>query len=125
MDNLNELLDLKNTEFVNFTGTAVYRSAFVSGISKPSFLNLGQVSGIAELLVNGKSCGVKWYGRRVFQVATVLNAGKNNIEIRVITSMGNYMKTLTGNPTAQKFTVQKAKDQPIQSMGLIGPVTLY
>jgi hypothetical protein len=39
--------------------------------------------------------------------------------------MGNYMKTLTDNKTAQKFTNQKTKDQPIQSMGLIGPVTLY
>jgi hypothetical protein len=39
--------------------------------------------------------------------------------------MGNYMKTLTDNPTAQKFTVRGTKDQPIQSMGLIGPVTLY
>jgi hypothetical protein len=39
--------------------------------------------------------------------------------------MGNYLKTLTENETAQKFTVLKTKNQPIQSMGLIGPVTLY
>jgi len=43
----------------------------------------------------------------------------------VTTTMGNYMKTLTDNPTAQKFTVLKTKDQPIQSMGLAGPVTIY
>ena len=47
------------------------------------------------------------------------------IEIRVATTMGNYMKTLKDNPTAQKYTVLKTKNQPIQSMGLIGPVTLY
>ena len=39
--------------------------------------------------------------------------------------MGNYMKTLTDNKTAQKFTVLKSKDQPIQSMGLVGPVSVY
>ena len=45
--------------------------------------------------------------------------------MHVTTSMGNYMKTLTDNPTAQKFTVLKNKNQPIQSMGMLGPVTLY
>ena len=29
------------------------------------------------------------------------------------------------NLTAQKFTVLKSKDQPIRSMGLVGPVTMY
>ena len=35
------------------------------------------------------------------------------------------MKTLKNNPTAQKWTNTKNKVQPIQSMGLVGPVTLY
>ena len=39
--------------------------------------------------------------------------------------MGNYMKSLTGNPIAQYWTNEKNKVQPIQSMGLIGPVTMY
>jgi hypothetical protein len=47
------------------------------------------------------------------------------MEIGVITTMGNYMKTLTDNPTAQKFTVLTTKNQPLQPMGLLGPVTMY
>jgi hypothetical protein len=39
--------------------------------------------------------------------------------------MGNYMKSLTDNPIAQDWTNEKTKNQPLQSMGLIGPVTLY
>lgn len=39
--------------------------------------------------------------------------------------MGNYMKSLTDNPIAQYWTNEKNKIQPLQSMGLIGPVTLY
>jgi len=45
--------------------------------------------------------------------------------VKVATSMGNYMKTLKDNPVAQYWTNEKRKDQPIQSMGLIGPVTIY
>jgi hypothetical protein len=120
---MNELTDLKDTEYVNFTGTAVYRKKINKG--KQNFINLGKVCGVAELFVNGQSCGVKWYGNRICNLTNLLKEGPNEIEVRVTTSMGNYMKTLTDNETAQKFTVKKNKNQPIQSMGLIGPVTLY
>lgn len=119
------LKDLKETEMVTFTGTVIYRKKFEATGMKSVILNLGQVYGVSEVLVNGKSCGVKWYGRRIYEITTLVQSGLNDLEIRVTTTMGNYMKTLTDNPTAQKFTVLKTKDQPIQSMGLVGPVTLY
>ncbi len=55
----------------------------------------------------------------------LLQNGNNTIEIKVITVMGNYLKQLKDNPVAQYWTNEKRKDQPIQSMGLIGPVTIY
>jgi hypothetical protein len=119
------LKDLKETEFVNFTGTVIYRKKFEPGLLNPVVLNLGQVFGVSEVSVNGKLCGVKWYGKRIYDISPYLQPCINDLEIRVTTTMGNYMKTLTDNPTAQKFTVLKTKDQPIQSMGLIGPVTIY
>lgn len=39
--------------------------------------------------------------------------------------MGNYMKSLTDNPIAQKWTNNPRRPQPAQSMGLVGPVTIY
>ena len=122
---MDELKDLKDTDFVNFTGTVIYRHKIETDIAKPTFINLGKVWGVSEVLINGKNCGVKWYGNRIYKIAEFLQSGSNEIEIRVITTMGNYMKTLTDNPTAQKFTVLKTKNQPIQSMGLLGPVTIY
>ncbi len=119
------LKDLKDTDFVNFTGTAVYKQKLDSDNQKTTFLNLGQVYGVSEVFINEKSCGVKWYGNRIYNIAPFLQKGSNDLEIRVTTTMGNYMKTLTDNPTAQKFTNKKTKEQPIQSMGLVGPVTLY
>jgi hypothetical protein len=122
---MNPLKDIKETDFVNFTGTAVYKKKIDTGDMKTTFLNLGQVYGVSEVLVNGKSCGIKWYGKRIYNITPFLQKGSNDLEILVTTTMGNYMKTLTDNKTAQKFTVLKTKDQPIQSMGMVGPVTIY
>lgn len=119
------LKDIKETDFVNFTGTAIYRKKMDCTDLKTTFLNLGQVYGVSEVFLNGKSCGIKWYGRRIHNITSFLQKGTNDIEIRVTTTMGNYMKTLKENKTAQRFTVLKTKDQPIQSMGLVGPVTVY
>lgn len=122
---MNQLQDLKETEYSSFTGTVIYRIKTTAGDHIPEYLNLGKVWGVSEVSVNGKACGVKWYGNRIYKIGALMQKGENELEIRVITTMGNYMKTLTDNPTAQKFTVLRTKDQPIQSMGLIGPVTLY
>ena len=81
--------------------------------------------GLSELSVNGINCGMQWYGRRIYAVDGKMKKGKNSIEVKVTTTMGNYMKTLKDNPVAQYWTNEKRKDQPVQSMGLVGPVTLY
>jgi hypothetical protein len=120
------LKDLKDyPEFVSFSGTAIYRGSLqVPDKSQVNYLNLGKVHGISELIVNGKSLGVQWYGRRIFPINDVIQNGNNTIEVKVTTSMGNYMKTLKDNAVAQYWTNERRKDQPIQSMGLVGPVTL-
>ena len=117
-------VDLKETDFVNFTGTVVYRTSFEVKNPGEHILNLGKVWGINELYVNGQSCGVKWFGYRIYDIAELLRPGTNQLEVRVVTNMGNYMRTLTDNETAQKFTAGR-KEQLVQSMGMVGPVTLY
>ena len=120
------LQDLKDMpDFINFSGTVIYRNRINIDNPKAVFLNLGKVYGLSEFKINGNDCGVKWYGRRIYSVGKFLTAGANTIEIKVVTTMGNYMKSLTGNPIAQYWTNEKTKIQPLQSMGLIGPVTMY
>ncbi|MDD3062484.1 MAG: glycosyl hydrolase [Massilibacteroides sp.] len=121
-----KLIDLKDSpQYVKFCGTAIYRKTI--SISSPTdiALNLGSVQGVCELFVNGTSCGVKWYGRRIYSITDLLVKGDNNIEVHVITTMGNYMKTLTDNKIAQKWINRKNAVQADQPMGLIGPVSLY
>jgi hypothetical protein len=123
MDTLQDLKDMPDN--IHFSGTVIYRNSIKIDDPETAVLNLGKVYGLSELKVNGKDCGVKWFGRRIFLIGEYLTAGANTIEIKVVTTMGNYMKSLTDNPIAQYWTNEKNKIQQLQSMGLIGPVTLY
>ncbi len=123
MEKLTDLKDLD--DFVHFSGTVIYRNSFRAADSGPVIMNLGKMYGTSELRINGISCGVKWYGRRIWEITDYITPGDNLIEVCVTTSMGNYMKSLTDNPTAQYWTNEGRKTQPLQSMGMTGPVSYY
>ncbi|HUX96189.1 MAG TPA: glycosyl hydrolase [Bacteroidales bacterium] len=125
--NIDILTDLRDTiEYVSFAGTVRYTNSFnVKNPSSKTYLNAGKVYGLCGAVLNGKDLGIRWYGRRIFDITDHIKEGANKLEIKVVTSMGNYMKSLTGNPIAQYWTNEKNKVQPLQSMGLLGPVTIY
>ena len=121
---LNQLVDLKETSFVNFMGDITYRTTLELGEEIPQYINLGKVYDVCELTVNGVSCGVQWYGERIYEVGKMLHPGKNTIEIKVTTLMGNYMQIeLKDNPTVQHFMIKR--NVPLVSLGLVGPVKVY
>lgn len=124
---MDKLKDLKDTQdYVNFSGKVTYKNSIdLKSGEEIKYLNLGKVYGISKVKINGKEAGIEWYGTRIFPIAGLLKSGVNTIEIMVITVMGNYMKTLKDNVVAQYWTNEKRKDQPLQSMGLVGPVTIY
>ena len=111
---MDKLQDLKETEYVSFTGTVTYRIKTTAGEIIPQ-LNLPG-GGVAEVLSQWKVMRVKWYGNRIYKIGELLHEGSNDIEIRVIT-MGNYMKApLTILRSSIRFGNQ---DQP-SVVGLIG-----
>ena len=121
------LFDLKDhPETQHFAGTIVYRKTIPMDTLNPCVLDLGLVEGISEVFVNGQSAGVKYYGRRQYDISNLLREGENNLEIRVTTTLGNYLKTLTKeeNPTTWIYVNHPKRDQPLQPTGLIGPVKL-
>jgi len=126
-DKMYVLEDLKNTKWVDFTGTAVYRKKISVGEVKRTILNLGKVYGISEVKVNGSDCGVTWFGHRLYDITDRLKTGENEIEVCVVTTMGNYLMKFVGeNKVLQRWLARPGRaPQPIQSMGLAGPVTLY
>jgi hypothetical protein len=123
------LNDLRNTQYIDFTGAAVYTRKFHLAAlpARRAVLNLGKVWGVAEISINGKNCGATWYGRRLYDLSGKLKAGENELEVKVVTTMGNYVQTLKDeNKIAEKWTARPGRaPQPKQSMGMGGPVTLY
>jgi hypothetical protein len=124
---MDELRDLKeNPGWVNFCGTIVYRNNFMlDDKTKFEWLNLGKVFGVSELFINGVNVGTKWYGRRTYRVKDLLKNGNNSLEISTTTTMGNYLKSQADNPIGQFWTNEGRTIQPLQSLGILGPVTLY
>ena len=126
------LFDLKVSEtYQHFCGTIVYRKLLLgSWTSCPrntAILDLGLVEGVSEVFVNGQSAGIQYFGRRIYDLTDYLQNGTNDLEIRVTTIMGNYLKTFSReeNPTTWVYVNHPKREQPLQPMGLLGPVRLY
>ena len=126
------LFDLKDNEaYQHFCGTIIYHKTINCGRdgvhTDSTILDLGLVEGVSEVFVNGQSAGVQYFGRRIYDITDYLQEGENDLEVRVTTTMGNYLKTLgrEENPTTWIYVNHPKRDQPLQPMGLRGPVRLY
>ena len=127
------LFDLKDSEvYQHFCGTIVYRKILhhcSTNVARnvSTILDLGLVEGVSEVLVNGQSVGVQYFGRRLYDLSNALHEGENDLEVHVTTTMGNYLKTFSreDNPTTWIYVNHPRRDQPLQPMGLLGPVKLY
>jgi hypothetical protein len=114
--NFNSDQDLRS-----FAGVIIYQKRFA--VQHPEdfhYIDLGEVSGISEVWLNGESLGVRWYGQPRFLLENNLQRGENNIRIRITTVLGNYVKSLEDNATAQRWT----GGQNYHSLGMLGPVRL-
>ncbi len=88
---------------------------------------MGLVEGVSEVFVNGQPAGVRYYGRRIYDIGDWLHDGDNDLEISVTTTLGNYLKTFSreDNPTTWVYVNHPRREQPLQPQGMIGPVKLY
>jgi len=78
------------------SGTATYQKTFT--LSKQQlakgdeiFIDLGQVDVIAEVRVNGKSCGIAWKSPYRVNVGDALKPGENKVEVTVANLWVNRM----------------------------------
>ena len=134
---MDELRDLRETPFADFSGTATYTAHFhldsvvvdeEQGITyTPASLGclwLGEVYDICELRVNGHDCGTQWYGERKYcNLEGLFHTGDNTIEIKVTTTLNNYVHTLTDNKVVQHFVLKR--NVPTTPAGLVGPILFY
>ena len=119
---MQQLCDLRETQFKDFAGTITYTTHIpfdIDSMGTDPIFDLGEVYDICELIVNGTSCGVKWYGERIYDnVAPLLRPGDNTIEIKVTTTLNNYVHTLTDDKVIQHFVIKR--NVPTTPAGLVG-----
>lgn len=134
---MQQLCDLRETQFKDFSGTITYTAHFhldsltedtLQGVTyTPESLDcidLGKVYDICELKVNGTDCGVKWYGERSYcNLGGLLHPGDNTLEIKVTTTLNNYVHTLTDDKVVQHYVIKRKV--PTTPTGLVGPVMFY
>lgn len=124
---IDTLMDLRNTPFANFSGTMVYSTIVALDSSERSAdwhtLRL-PTRDICEVKVNGVDCGTVWFGDRDVRIPPgVFHPGDNALEIKVTTTLNNYVHTLTDNNVIQHFVLKR--NVPTTPAGLVGRVTLW
>ena len=134
---LTELCDLRETTFKDFAGTITYTAHFhLDSLNEDrlqsvtytpeslSCIDLGGVYDICEMNVNGTPCGTKWYGERCYNnIGGLLHAGDNVIEIKVTSTLNNYVHTLKDNGVVQHFVLKR--NIATTPAGLVGPVKFF
>ncbi len=111
-------------ELQDFSGVAVYKTNFLLKKAEKAVLDLGRVYDIAEVALNDKPLGVRWWGEKRFVVDDELVDGVNRLEIKVTTTAFNYVRSLKGNPVVDYWLERRKNSGPVAS-GLAGPVRLY
>jgi alpha-L-rhamnosidase len=116
----------------HFSGIATYSKEFAAPTGwrggQPLWIDLGEVSEMAEVFVNGKSAGAVWHAPYQLDIGTLAKSGKNSIEIRVANLWINRLIGDAGLPEDQRITwaagPSYGKDAKLRPSGLMGPVTL-
>ena len=116
-----------------YSGTAVYEKSFTwqapAGMARSKvLLDLGEVREIAEVKVNGRSCGTLWCPPWQVDVTDALHPGDNQLQVEVVNFWPNRIIGDAGLPAAQRLTrtnIRRLTAQtPLEPAGLFGPVTL-
>jgi hypothetical protein len=117
----------------HYSGTAVYRKSFdLPAAARPRaqrlFLDLGHVRELAEVKVNGKSCGIVWAPPFRVDVTEAVRPTGNTLEIEVVNFWPNRVIGDAALPEAQRLTktniLELKANTPLVESGLLGPVTL-
>ena len=118
-----------------YSGTVVYEKTFnVADASRIThhasrlFLDLGDVRELAEVKVNGKSCGITWCPPFRLDVTDAVKSGENKLQIEVVNFWPNRIIGDASLPKEQRLTQTNIRKltakTPLEPAGLFGPVQL-
>jgi hypothetical protein len=113
-----------------YSGTAVYGNTFIltGAAGQKMFLDLGGVRELAEVKVNGRSCGIAWTPPFRVDITDAVKEGENSLEIEVVNFWPNRIIGDEFLPPGQRLTRTNirrlTKTTPLMESGLLGPVRL-
>ena len=130
--NTDKLFDWSKSENLlikYYSGTAIYKTNFNNASKNKSVcLNLGKLSSLATVRVNGIDCGTVWTAPYQVDVTKALKKGINTLEIEVCNTWANAINgSDKGTPpfpgiwTNGKYRMSEDK---LMESGLIGPVMI-
>ncbi|MGN6553391.1 MAG: glycosyl hydrolase [Verrucomicrobiota bacterium] len=115
----------------HYSGTALYTKTIQVPAAENGarvLLDLGRVRELAEVRVNGKSCGIVWAPPFRVDITDAVKPGANALEVEVVNFWPNRIIGDAALPEAQRFTRTNVrvlkKDTELMESGLIGPVRL-
>lgn len=130
MSQLESLSKSEDPAVAAFSGTVSYRTTLkvsAEDVDRPMMLDLGQVANIAEVSINGGKPVVLWAPPFRVDVGSQMQAGANDLEIKVTNTWHNRLSYDEGRPISDRKTwtyhTPSADAKPKDS-GLIGPVKL-
>ncbi len=114
-----------------YSGTASYTQKFnyhSAEKNKTVWLNVGEVKNLAEVFVNGVSCGVIWTPPHRVDISKALKEGENTIRIDVVNTWNNRMVGDSRLSADKRVTNTvypfKWDTKPLLPAGLMGPVLI-
>jgi hypothetical protein len=114
-----------------YSGTAIYRKSFeipTASMGTSVWLDLGEVREMAEVKVNGQSCGITWAPPFRVNISRALKPGPNQLEIEVVNFWPNRIIGDVPLPKEKRLTrtnIRKlTSENQMMRSGLFGPVRL-
>ncbi len=114
-----------------YSGTAIYRTHFdlaTRPLEQPLWIDFAHVRELAEVKVNGQSCGIAWAPPFRLDISRAVKPGKNTLEVEVVNFWPNRIIGDASLPEAQRLTKTNIRkltaDTALMESGLIGPVRL-
>jgi hypothetical protein len=128
----------KNAGVKYYSGIGIYHKTFqfqnTSPLSKDEriFIDLGNLSKVGEVWMNGRSLGITWAKPYKFDITSIIKNGSNTLTVEIANVWSNR---LTGDAiTGEKYTSTNIKGNgdsprswakvPLIESGLLGPVII-
>lgn len=117
-----------------YSGTAIYKNTFniIKTENQNSFIMFDDISNMAEVRINGKSCGILWTKPYRLDITDAVIVGENTLEIEVVNTWANrimgdeYFEADSNDPnkTWTNGSHHKRREKVLTKSGLTGNVTI-